>query len=72
MGWLTSLLGFLDKLFAFINTQEIKQAGRNEVKLETMEADNEARKNTKEIKKNVANLDADSVVVKLHSKYKRK
>ena len=71
MGWIKSLLGFLDKLFAFINTQQLKKAGKDEARIETMEADNEARKKAKKIIEDNSNLDAESVVIKLR-KYKRK
>jgi hypothetical protein len=44
MGWITSLLGFLDKLFAFLNMQAAKKAGKDELKVEQNEALQEKKK----------------------------
>ena len=44
MGWITSLLGFLDKLFGYLNAQTLKKAGKDELKVEEMGVINEKQK----------------------------
>jgi hypothetical protein len=63
-------LGVLDKLFALLNMQAAKKSGADEEKLKNAEAENEAIKNTKNIKAANARLDSNTVRDKLR-KYKR-
>ena len=64
-------LGFLDKLFAFLNMQAAKKTGKDELKVEQAEARDVVRKKTKANNKAVDALPDDDVVVRL-SKYTRK
>ena len=52
MKFLATLFSLFDKLLAYINTQQLKKAGKDELRVEQNEADRKAADKTDEIIKN--------------------
>jgi hypothetical protein len=71
MKFLATLFSLFDKLLAYINTQQLKKAGKDELKTEINEAENVLRKKNKATIKANSALSDDDIIAGLR-KYERK